>query len=137
MNFSLNYVADNKLIMRTLLETSTTAVWLNEYGVKLVLQAAAKTRHDQPFILLKDPSDMHSSSGRGLERAFGAVPEAFLASVIGAPVKRATFLYAVTFENYADMHSAQVPHLVGRGAEFDGLVRTRCARARRCRGNAP
>lgn len=105
VNFSLNYVADNKLMMRTLLETSTTTVWLNEYGVKLVQQAAAKTRHDQPFIILKDAMDMRFVKRAALNVMSARFPEVFLGTALGADVKKATFVYAVTFENYPDMRT--------------------------------
>ena len=34
VNFSLNYISNNSLMMRTLLETTTDKVIMNEWGVK-------------------------------------------------------------------------------------------------------
>jgi len=42
VNFSLNYVSGDGLAMRTLLETTASEVWLNEYGVARVLAAARR-----------------------------------------------------------------------------------------------
>src|SRR5262245_48861672 len=56
VNFSLNYVVDNGLAIRTLVETSASEVWLNEYGVRKVYAAAKRTTPTQPFILLPDPA---------------------------------------------------------------------------------
>jgi hypothetical protein len=105
VNFSLNYVADNKLMMRTLLEVPANAVWLNEYGVKLVMQAAAKTRADQPFIVLNDPADMQFVKHAILNVISQRFAEPFLGHVVGAPVHKASFLFALTFEKYADMRT--------------------------------
>jgi hypothetical protein len=58
VNFSLNFVAEGTLQLRTLLETPTSRVWPNEHGVRIVLGAAKKSQPDQPFIILNDPLDM-------------------------------------------------------------------------------
>lgn len=121
VNFSLNYVADGKLQMRTLLETSASAVWLNEYGVKLVQQAAGKTKEDQPFILLQDPNDMRFVKRAALNVLSARFPEVFLGTVIGAPVHKSNFLYAVTYENYPDMRTRKFRILLVEEKSMEAL----------------
>src|SRR4051794_23393586 len=90
INFSLNYVVDGKLAMRTLLETTTREVWLNDYGVKLVVAAAARTTKDQPFVVLHNPADM-SYVKRALKNVLSEhFAEAFLAQSQGMPIRTAT-----------------------------------------------
>lgn len=105
VNFSLNYVADNKLVMRTLLETTASAVWVNEYGVRMVAAAAARTRADQPFIVLKHPEDMKFVKRAALNVLSERFSDAFLGYVMGAPVQKSGFIFAVTFENHPDMRT--------------------------------
>src|ERR1700683_5010284 len=57
VNFSLNYVINETLAMRTLLECTVKEVWLNEFGVKKVRAAASQTTETQPFVLLGDQAD--------------------------------------------------------------------------------
>ena len=105
VNFSLNYVADGTLQLRTLLETSTAEVWLNDYGVGLVLAASKKTRADQPFIILSDPVDMAFVKRAALNVLSEKFANAFLATSMGLPVKMATYYFAITFENFKDMRT--------------------------------
>jgi hypothetical protein len=105
VNFSLNYIDDGGLALRTVLETSANKVWLNEYGVKLVTAAAGKTRHDQPFILLKDPADMAFMKRALVNVLSEKVAGAYLGGVLGAPVRKADFLFALTFERFPDMRT--------------------------------
>jgi hypothetical protein len=105
VNFSLNYVADGTLQLRTLLETSTSRVWPNEHGVRVVLGAAKKTRPDQPFIILDDPQDMAFVKRAALNVISEKFADGFLAATLGIPVKSALYHFAVTFENFADMRT--------------------------------
>lgn len=105
VNFSLNYVADGVLQLRTLLETAASQVWLNDYGVGLVLRAAEKTRPDQPFIILNDPADMEFVKRAALNIISQKFAGAFLAASLGLPAKTAFFHFAITFENHPDMRT--------------------------------
>src|SRR5689334_19822223 len=58
VNFSVNSVLDGKLAMRTLMEATPKDVWLNDYGIKLVVAAAARTTPEQPFVVLGNEADM-------------------------------------------------------------------------------
>src|SRR5262245_41154752 len=78
VNFSLNYILDRKLCLRTLLEVTATEVWLNDYGIKKVFKAAAQTRADQPFIILDDAEDMGFAKRAVLNVLSERFAEAFL-----------------------------------------------------------
>jgi hypothetical protein len=100
VNVSLNYVVDGKLAMRTLLETTPREVWLNDYGIKLVLAAAARTHKDQPFVVLSNAADM-SYIKRAIKNVLSEhFAEAFLAQSQGVPISKATYLFALTYEKY-------------------------------------
>jgi hypothetical protein len=59
VNFSLNLIdADGRLLLRTLLESSARAVWLNEYGVKQVHNLCEHTTTVQPFLHMRNAKDM-------------------------------------------------------------------------------
>lgn len=105
VNFSLNYVDNGALQLRTLLETSTAEVWLNQYGVNIVLAAASKTRSDQPFIVLDDPADMAFVKRAVLNVLSEKFAAAFLATSLKIPVKESPYYFATTFENFPDMRT--------------------------------
>jgi hypothetical protein len=105
VNFSLNYVVDNQLKLRTLLETSVQEVWLNDYGVKKVLAAAERTTAVQPFIVLADVEDMAFIQRAVLNVLSERFSEAFLAASMGLPVKKAVYCFALTYEKYQDMRT--------------------------------
>lgn len=120
VNFSLNYVADGALQMRTLLETSTTEVWLNDHGVRLVIGASKKTRSDQPFIILNDPEDMAFVKRAALNVLSEKFAGAFLATSLGLAVKTSIYHFAITFENYADMRTRKFRVLLVEAQSLDG-----------------
>lgn len=118
VNFSLNYVQDRKLCLRTLLETTATEVWLNDYGIKQVFNAAKQTRADQPFIILDDAEDMAFVKRAVLNVLSEKFAESFLAQPVGVPARTARFCFAVTFENFADMRTRKIRVLL---MEVDSL----------------
>lgn len=107
VNFSLNLVGDT-LAMRTLREDDTTAVWPNAYGVGLLHAAAKRTTEANPFIRLHRQEDrdyLHRSVKNALSQL---CPEAFVAAALGVPVRRGTFLFAITCERYKEMRTVKV-----------------------------
>jgi len=105
VNFSLNYVEDGRLAIRTLLETTASQVWLNTYGINKVFKAAQRTRPDQPFILLADDEDMGFVKRAVLNVLSEKFANVFVARSMGLPVKSARFVFAITFENFPDMRT--------------------------------
>jgi hypothetical protein len=108
VNFSLNYIEDGQLCLRTLLELSATEVWLNDYGIKKVFNAAAQTRPDQPFIHLDDKEDMDFIKRAVLNVLSEKFAEAFLARSMNLPVRLAKYCFAITFENFPDMRTRKI-----------------------------
>lgn len=108
VNFSLNYVQDNKLCLRTLLETTAPLVWLNDYGVNKVFKAAARTRPDQPFIILDNPGDMAFAKRAVLNVLSERFADVFLGQSMSLPVKTAKYCFAITFENFPDMLTRKI-----------------------------
>ena len=105
VNFSLNFIEDRRLCLRTLLELQAGDVWLNDYGIKKVFAAAGRTRPDQPFVLLDDADDMGFMQRAVLNVLSEKFADAFLARSMGREVKTARFVFAVTFEDFPDMRT--------------------------------
>ncbi len=131
INFSLNYVLGGELVMRTLLETKTANVWLNDFGIKKLLVAAQKTTLDQPFIELADQQDMdfvNRAVKNALSERFGST---FVAQSLGKPVTTGTFLFGITYERYEDMRTLKFRVLIVEEkallAMFDGSANVRVA----------
>jgi hypothetical protein len=108
VNFSLNYVNGGTLVMRTLLETKASEVWLNDYGVKKVFGAAEKTTVEQPFLSMDDPGDMDFLNRAVLNVISERFGEMFLAKALGAPVRTGTFVFGVTYERYEDIRTLKL-----------------------------
>lgn len=112
VNFSLNYVQDERLVMRTLLETKAQDVWLNEYGVNKVFAAAAKTTVDNPFIILDDQTDQDFINRAVLNVLSEKFAESFLAAALGVGVQHAHFCFAITFERYQEIRTLKLRVLI-------------------------
>jgi len=117
--FSINYVVEGKIEMRTLREVAAREVWLNEYGVEQVLKAAELTTLTQPFVVLKDPKDqyfVHQAVMNAISEQFA---EGFLAYSMGLPVLMQTYYFAVTFERDVDMRSLKLRVLIVRREDLE------------------
>lgn len=108
VNFSLNYVQDNQLVMRTLVELPASEVWLNEHGIQLVSQATKKTQVDQPFIQLKEPRDQDFLQRAVLNVLSERYAEGYLAAALGLPVQREEFVFGITCEKYGDIRTLKI-----------------------------
>jgi hypothetical protein len=108
VNFSLTYVRDGKMAMRTLLETTSQKVWLNDLGVKKVAKAAAKTTRDQPFVGVDDPTDMDFLYRAVLNVLSEKFAESYLAETLGLPVASKEYIFAISFERYSDIRTLKL-----------------------------
>jgi hypothetical protein len=108
VNFSLNYVAGNDLAMRTLLETTAGQVWLNDYGVRLVLAAARKVSVGQPFLVLPDAKDQEFVVRAALNALSERFAEAYLAASLGLPVRTASYVFGISCEKYGEIRTLKV-----------------------------
>jgi len=118
INFSVSYVADGKLVIRTLLETSAQQVWLNDRGVQQIIRAAARTTPTQPFIRLADPGDMAFLYRAVLNVLSEKFADAFLAQGMDLPAQFATYRFAVTCERFADMRTLKIRVLLIRDEDL-------------------
>lgn len=112
VNFSLNYVVNNTLVMRTLLETAAQQVWLNDYGVKAVFAAAAKATIEHPFIVLDDPKDQEFINRAVLNTLSERFASTFVAAALGAPVRSGSFCFAITCEKYEEIRTLKLRVLI-------------------------
>jgi hypothetical protein len=121
VNVSLNYVVDGKLAMRTLMEVTPKEIWLNDYGIKLVLAAAKKTTKEQPFVVLENEADMGYVK-RALKNVLSEhLAVAFLAESMGVPVRKATYVYALTYEKYESIRELKFRVVVAEEKALQAL----------------
>lgn len=121
VNFSLNYVEDGTLMLRTLLEASALDVWLNDYGVGLVKNAAAKTTVDQPFLRLSNRSDMAYVKRAVLNVLSERFSEVFIAKAVGRPVETAMFTYGLTWEVYGGIRTQKLRVIIMRTDDLNAM----------------
>src|SRR4051794_19569709 len=108
VNFSLNFVVDGQLVMRTLVEVPAQNVWLNDLGVAKVQRAANRTTSDQPFVRLPDPADMDFVHRAVLNVLSEKFSDAYLAQSLGLPVESAVHRFAITMERYGDIRTLKL-----------------------------
>jgi hypothetical protein len=112
VNFSLNYRIGNSLAMRTLIERDATDVWFNEYGVKLVFAAAARTSEEDPFLTFKNPTDQDFVNRAVLNVLSSRFAETFVAASLGLPVRSANYCFAVSCEKFKIMRTIKLRVLI-------------------------
>ncbi len=124
VNFSLNDVRGDTLTLRTLLEDDAKKVWLNDYGVSLVLDAAGRTSVEQPFILMRTPEDQ----GYVLRAALNVLSERFaeqhLARTLGIKVNGSEFVFGLTCEKYGNIRTQKLRVIIARPELLDALFGT-------------
>jgi hypothetical protein len=121
VTFSLNYVRDGALCLRTLLEDAAHRVWLNAYALDLVCAAAAETTTADPFL--------HLRSGRHMEFVKRAVvnalsargASAYVAESLGAGAVTRPFVFAITFERYASPATAKLRVILVEKRQLEAL----------------
>src|SRR5262249_2731469 len=116
-----NYAAGGQLVMRTLLETTASKVWLNEYGVSRVFKAAAKTTVDNPFLMMKDPADRDFVNRAVLNTLSERFAEAFVATALGEPVVKGPLYFGVTCEKYEDIRRVKLRVLLVEARALEEL----------------
>jgi hypothetical protein len=112
VNFSLNYISGDALAMRTLLETTASAVWLNEYGVARVLAAAKQAPVDQPFLRLTDPDDQDFANRAALNVLSERFAETYLSASLGRQTATAPYVFGISCEKYGDIRTLKIRVLV-------------------------
>jgi hypothetical protein len=105
VNFSLNYVIDQTLALRTLLECTVKDVWLNEYGVRLVRAAARLTTAEQPFVMLQEQADREFVNRAVINTLSERFAGTFVAQALGGAVRSGNFIFAITYERYENMRT--------------------------------
>jgi len=119
VNFSLNYIVDGKLAMRTLAEVRAADVWLNDLGVNQVRRAADRTTSDQPFVWLSDPADMAFVNRAVLNVLSERFSGTYVAQSMGLPVETATYWFAITMERYDDMRTLKLRVLLVKADDLE------------------
>lgn len=125
VNFSLNDVrpgpTGETLTLRTLLEDDAKKVWLNDYGVKLVLDAAARTTVDQPFVSMRTNEDQ----GYVLRACLNVLSERFaeqhLARTLGIKVNGSEFVFGLTCEKYGNIRTQKLRVIIARPELLDAM----------------
>jgi hypothetical protein len=119
VNFSLSFLIDGQLAMRTLVEVPAQNVWLNDLGVRKVRRAAARTTPDQPFVRLDDPEDMDFVYRAVLNVLSEKFADAYLAQSMGLPVESSVYWFAITMERYGDIRTLKLRVLLVREQDLE------------------
>jgi hypothetical protein len=121
VNFSLNDIQNGTLTLRTLLEDDAKKVWLNDYGVALVLDAAAHTTVRQPFIAMRTEADQ----GYVLRAALNVLSERFaelhVARTLGVAARSAEYVFGLTCEKYGDIRTRKLRVIIARPELLESL----------------
>ncbi len=108
VNFSLNDVDNNTLILRTLLEESAVNVFLSDFAVEMVIDAAKRTTVEQPFIAMRDDKDMDYLRRAVLNVVSEKFSEVYVARSMGVPVKTANYVFGITCEKYGELRTQKL-----------------------------
>lgn len=114
VNLSLNHVVDGRLQFRTLLEESADRVWLNDYGIGRVLEAARQATADDPFLRLDDAEEMNMVNRAVLNVLSEHFAQAHLAVSLGLPVRLADYVFGITHERYGQLRTHKLRVMVIR-----------------------
>ena len=111
LNVSLNILADGRLLIRTLLEKSCEAIFLNSAAVDAVLAATKQTTAADPLLPL--PKDDYWYY---LNAVLNEVSEKFAEGQVrrdlGLPVNSAQFLMCLTYESAGQLKTRKVRAMV-------------------------
>lgn len=121
VNFSLNFVVDGQLVMRSLVEVAAQNVWLNDLGVKQVVKAASKTTTDQPFVRLSDTADMEFLYRAVLNVLSEKFADAYLAQAMGLPTRSSVYRFAITMERYSDIRTLKLRVLIASEKDLETI----------------
>ena len=114
VNFSLNFVVDGTLVMRTLAECSVKDVWLNDHGVRQVARAARRTTIDDPILRIADADDRGFVNRAIINVLSERFAEAHVAQALGMPARIESFRFAITFERALEMRTYKLRVLLAK-----------------------
>ncbi len=136
VNFSLNYVENGVLQLRTLMESASIDIWLNPFGVGLVEAAARRTSVEQPFLELGSRGDadyVRLALINALSERFAPV---HLAHSLGLPTTKDAYAFGLTCEKYGGIKTQKLRIIIMRELDLRALFATPEASAQ-IRFNAP
>jgi hypothetical protein len=116
VNFSLNYVQDDALAMRTLLELPADEVWLNEHGSQAITDASHRATVEEPYIQLSEAADQDFIHRAVLNALSQRYAEGFLAASLGLPVARDEYVFGITCEKFDEIRTLKIRVLLIREA---------------------
>ncbi len=125
VNFSLNYVEENTLRLRTLQERNIDDVLLNNgHGRRMVLKAAAHTTLQRPFLELPEKEGwiVLNSILNEISEQFA---DGFLALSAGFPARTTRFIFGITCEKDSDVRINKIRVMIIEQSlleRIDGLV---------------
>jgi hypothetical protein len=108
INFSLNFIQDNRLKIRTLQENTIDDILLNNtHGRRMMLKAASRTTLEKPFLDLpeKDAWIVLNSVLNEISEQFA---DGFLAIAAGLPMRTTTFIFGITCERDTDVRMNKI-----------------------------
>lgn len=111
LNFSLNYIENGTLRLRTLAEHQCEAVFLNKAATEAVLKAARATSESNPLLPLPEKDYWYY-----LNSVLNELSEQFAAGHMkkaqGVPVSTATYVICLTSESAPDLRMRKIRAMV-------------------------
>ena len=120
LNVSLNIVADGRLLIRTLLEKSCQAVFLNSAAVDTVLASSKKTTAADPLLPLPQ-EDYWYFLNAVLNEVSEKFAEGQLKRDLGMPVTAGQYLMCLTYESAGQLKTRKVRAMVIQKSVLLGL----------------
>ena len=123
LNFSLNILADGKLLIRTLMEKSCEDVFLNQSATERVLASAKKTTAANPFLPLAKADYWYY-----LNQILNELAEKFATSPLKRdlklPVTSARYLICLTSESAGEIRTRKIRAMIIRKEQLMNLPET-------------
>lgn len=111
LNFSLNYIENGTLRLRTLSENQCDVIFLNKAATEAVLKASKATTEANPILPLPE-KDYWYYLNSVLNELSEKYSEGHLKKAQGVPVSTAVYLICLTCESAADLRMRKVRAMV-------------------------
>lgn len=108
INFSLNDIRDDRLVLRTLFEGSAPEILVSPAAVAALKKATRTTTVDQPFFSFENDEDWGFVMRAFLNVLSEMAAPVFVAQALRQPVAVGRFVFGATFECYGEMNTRKV-----------------------------
>ncbi len=112
VNFSLNDVRDNKLVLRTMVERSAKDILVSPIAVKQFKSGIASATEAQPFFSLPKDDDWGYCMRACLNDLSEMCAPVYVAQALRQAVSTARFVFGISFECYGEINTRKIRVIV-------------------------